>query len=106
MRRARLSLAKDRLQACCARLPIAKDSERGAGVVLDHRPVERHPLAGPLLQRYAKGFDRLLQMRRARLSLAKDRIQACRARLPIAKDSERGVGVVLDHRSVKAAASD
>ena len=32
-------------------LPLAKALQRGAEIVLRHRPIERHPIARPFLQR-------------------------------------------------------
>ena len=43
--------------------PHPQRRERAAEVVLGRGPVQRHPLAGPLLQGRAIGFDRLLQGR-------------------------------------------
>ena len=52
--------------------------ERVAEIVLGRRPVERHALAGPFLQRRAIGGDRLLQPRRAALALAEGSRAHCR----------------------------
>ena len=71
-------------------VPLSRSPEprkRGAEVVLRRRPVERHPLARPFLQRGAVGRDRLLQPRRAALALP--------------ERPERGAEVVLRHRPVE-----
>jgi hypothetical protein len=53
-------------------------------VVLGRGPLQRHPLAGPLLQRRAIGVDRLLQ--------------PLGAALPLAERQERVAEVVLGRR--------
>src|SRR5271166_5777698 len=53
------------------RSPLAKAEKRAAETDLRRGPLERHALAGPLLQRLATGRNRLLKSRRAALPLAK-----------------------------------
>ena len=60
---------------------------------LRRRPVERHALAGPFLQRGAVGGDRLLQPRRAALALARApgaRCRGCSASWPSRAARARG----------------
>src|SRR5215472_7498446 len=45
-------------------LPLPKSPQRVAEITLCHRPVERPPFAGPLLEGRAIGRDRLLQASR------------------------------------------
>src|SRR5271167_1602908 len=68
-------------------LPLPQTLQRVAAIVLRHRPVERHPLARPLLERLVIGGGRLLQTRRPAL--------------PLPQSLQRGAAVVLRHRPVE-----
>jgi hypothetical protein len=45
-------------------LVLAKAKQRGAEIILDRGPLERHALAGPFLQRFVIGSDSVIEKRR------------------------------------------
>ena len=81
-------------RAAPSRSPARRARKRIAEIVLRHRPVERNPLARPLLQRRAIGRDRLLEPCRPALPLAERRERIAKIDSAIAAQSsgtcERG----------------
>ena len=57
------------LQPRCSALPLPQSPERVPEVVLCHRPVQRHPIPLPFLQRFVIARNRFLQSRRSTLPL-------------------------------------